>query len=107
MGQIQAIVNKHTIMGNFDKDIPILMDFIGDPLAKDLMMNRGAYAITNPAARDKIFYTALTTAYVAMKRGYKEGDRRFWNGSTQEITTRVDGGHDKSKLSQFLGWGKR
>lgn len=107
MGQVRAIVSKHSIMGNFDRDIPMLIDFLADTLARDLMVNRFDYEIRNVASRDRIYFVSLTTAYIVMKRGYKEGDKRFWKGSTQEITTRVDGQQKQGLLSRALGWGQK
>ena len=80
-------------MSNLNKDeIPMLMGFLGDTLARDLMINRVPYGIRTFASRDKIFFTALTTSFITMKRAYEEGDKRFWKGSVQEIQTTVSGG---------------
>ena len=104
IGQVQALVNKHSIMGNFDTDIPNLITFLNDSIVRDLMMNRDTYDVTNSAARDKIHMIALSTAYIVMKRGYKEGDKRFWKGSTQEIKTVVEAPTQRGKLARALGW---
>lgn len=107
VSQTRALVSQVTVMSNLSKyEIPNLMEFIGDTIAKDLMLNRVKYGIVNPAARDKIFYIALSCAFVCMKRGFEEGDRRFWKGSTQEITTRVDGQQKQGVISKLIGWGK-
>lgn len=108
IGQVQALVNKHSIMGNFDTDIPNLITFLNDSIVRDLMMNRVTYGLTNSAARDKIHMIALSTAYIVMKRGYKEGDKRFWKGSTQEIKTTIEANpQSRGKLARALGWGRR
>lgn len=107
IGITQAIVNQVTIMSNLSKnEVPMLIDFLGDTLAKDLMMNRVKYDIKTASARDKIFFTVLSSAFICMKRAYEEGDKRFWKGATQEITTRVEGQQKKSALSNVLGWKK-
>ena len=67
-------------------------------LAKDLMVNRYEYEIDSPSARDRIFFTALTTAFITMKRAFEEGDRRFWKGSVQEVKTTVDSPQRKKGL---------
>jgi len=104
IAQVQALVNQVTIMSNLDdNDIPILMDFLGDSLAKDLMLNRVNYEMTDAAARDKIFFEALSTTFVCLRRAYKEGDKRFWKGSQQEITTRVENGQKKGLLAGMWG----
>jgi hypothetical protein len=109
LGLIQTIVNQVTIMSNLEKtEVPVLMDFLGDTLAKDLMVNRIKYDIRTPSARDKIFFTALASAFICLKRAYQEGDRRFWKGTQQDIKTTVvsDGGR-KSMFSKFNPWGGR
>lgn len=107
LGQVQAIVNQVTVMSNLEPaEIPKLVDFLADTLARDLMVNRQHYGIENAAARDKIYFMSLTSAFICMKRANEEGERRFWKGSQQEITTRVDGlgGNRKGVLGKLLGW---
>lgn len=102
MGIIQSIVSQVTIMSNFTKnEIPMLMDFLGDTLARDLMMNRVTYDIKSPAARDKIYFTALSSSFICMKRAYEEGEKRFWKGSQQEIKTTVESNQKKGWLSSI------
>lgn len=107
IGQVQSVVSQVTIMSNFnEKDIPMMIDFLGDTLARDLMMNRIKYEIIDRSARDKIYFMALSTTFVTMKRALMEGDRRFWKGSQQEITTRIEGmpgGKRKGGLMGVLG----
>lgn len=96
IGQMQSVVSQNTIMGNLDKsEILALLDFLADTLAKDLMTNRINYDIKAGSARDKIYFSALTTAFVTMKRSSEEGERRFWKGSVQEVHTRVEGANKK------------
>lgn len=100
IGTIQSLVNQVSIMSNLDKqNISNLIDFIGDTLAKDLMMNTKKYGITSPTARDKIYFTAISTSFVTLKRAYEEGDKRFWKGSVQEIRTTND---SQKKQGGFL-----
>ena len=99
IGMIQAQVNKVTIMSNLNKDeIPVLIDFLGDTLARDLMINRIAYGIKSKSARDKIYFSALSMAYLTLKRCYEEGDKRFWKSSVQEIEQRVINNNSKQGL---------
>jgi len=92
LGLVQSVVSQVTIMSNLSKsEVPVLMDFLGDTLAKDLMMNRIVYEINSATVRDKIYFVALTTAFVTLKRAFEEGEKRFWRNSIQEITTRVEG----------------
>lgn len=107
LGQTQAIVNRVTVMSNLEaQEVANLMDFMADTLAKDLMVNRVLYQIGNPSARDRIFFEVLATAFMCLKRAADEGERRFWKGSQQEITTNIGGGQKpKGLLSKLVGWG--
>lgn len=108
IGQVQSIVNRVTILSNLnEKEVPILIDFLGDTIAKDLMVNRKAYEIESPATRDKIFFSAITTSFVCMKRSFNQGERIFWSKIQQEIKTIVEGQQKKDNwLSNIVGWGK-
>ena len=108
LGQAQAIVNRVTVMSNLEaRDIEALMDFLADTIAKDLMMNRVFYGVRNASARDRVFFEVLTSCFICMKRASEEGERRFWKGSQQEITTTIGGAQKKpGVLSKALGWGK-
>lgn len=93
IGIIQSIVNQVTVMSSLSKnEIPLLIDYLADVLAPDLMINRVPYGIKSFASRDKIFFMSLTTSFITMKRAYEEGisDKKFWRGSVQEITSRVE-----------------
>jgi hypothetical protein len=90
-------------MSNIEKnDIPVLIEFVADPLIKDLMINMRTYGIENPAVRDKIFYTVLSIIFISLKRAYEEGDRRFWKGSVQEIHSKVEAQKQKGGLLSML-----
>lgn len=105
IGMIQVVVNQVTIMSNLSKnEVPSLIDFLADTLAKDLMINCQRYDL-NPHDRDKVFFSVLSAAYICMKRAYEEGDKRFWKGSVQEINTNVISGQKKGLLSRLTGWG--
>ena len=108
IGIVQSLMNQVTVMSNINKqEIENLMGFQCDTLARDLMINRIDYGITSKASRDKIFYTALTSTYITLKRAFEEGDKRFWKGSVQEYRTTVDNGASKGKgmLSKLNPWG--
>lgn len=108
IGQVQTIVNQITIMSNFEsKDIPLLIDFLADTLAKDLMQNRKKYQIDNSAARDKIYYSVLSTAYITLKRALNNGERGFWKGSQQDIRQTIETGQQGKSLFSMLGWGNK
>lgn len=107
MGTIQTIVNQVTVMSNLDKhEIPALMDFLGDTLAKDLMINSVAYKL-NPHNRDRVYFAVLAAAFICMKRAYEEGDKRFWKGSVQEMNIKQEASQQqRGILSRISGWGK-
>jgi hypothetical protein len=108
IGQVQTVINQVTIMSNFeDKDIPLLVDFLGDTLSRDLMMNRVNYEISTPAARDKIYFAALAGSYICLKRALNNGERGFWKGSQQDIRQFIDSGQQSKGLFGFLGWGNK
>ena len=107
IGIVQSLVNQITVMSNLNKnEIPILIDFLGDTLARDLMVNRAAYDIKTFAARDKIYFTAISTAFVTLKRGYEEGDRRFWKGSQHEIRNIIEQDKKQGAMKSMMNMWK-
>ena len=109
IGQVQAIVNQTTIMRNFDRnEIQILVNYLAETLAKDLMINRVAYGIETKAARTKIYYVALSSAFICLKRAFEQGERGFWGRIQQEIKQYVEGGNSQGGFFQkLLGWGAK
>ena len=109
IGQVQSVVNQVAIMSSFDKnDIPKIIDFLGDTLSKDLMMNRVKYNITTAAARDKVYFSAISTTYITLKRAMNNGERSFWKGSQQDIRQFIEtGSQSKGLLGGLFGWGKK
>jgi hypothetical protein len=108
IGQTQSVVNQDTVMSNFEEEIPQIINLFADSLIKDLMMNRVIYDIKIPASRDKIISMATIYAYSCLRRAYEQGEKKFWKGSQQEITTRVEGMPKQNKgLSGLMGWNKR
>jgi hypothetical protein len=111
MGQVQAIVSQTTIMSNFDKreEIGILTEFLAETLAKDLMINRVSYGIRTQAARSKVYYISITSAYICLKRALSEGERRFWKGTEQNIRQIIEqpGQNSPGFFQKLLGFAKR
>ena len=109
MGIIQTIVSQVTIMSNLDvkKEIPILMDLLGDTLSKDLMVNCTRYNLS-PLDRDKVYSAALISSFICMKRAAETSisDKKFWRGSVQEISTRMEQPRQQGIFSKLTGWGK-
>lgn len=104
LGIISSCMNRNTIMSNLDEqEIANLMEFLADTLAQDLMMNRVNYAIKTTTARTKIFFSCLTSVFVVYKRGFEEGDKRFWKGTQQDITMRNEGSSQKKgMMNRFM-----
>lgn len=111
MGQVQAIVNQTTIMSNFDKreEVGILTEFLADTMAKDLMINRVSYGIKTQAARSKIYYISITSAYICLKRALSEGERRFWKGTEQNIRQIIEQPNASGPgfFQKLLGFGRK
>lgn len=110
IGELQTIVNQVTVMSALDKkEIPMIMEFLADTVAKDLMINGIRYNL-NPHDRDKVFFCILVSGFICMKRATTEGlsDKKFWRGSVQEITSKLEGSNSGKKgiLSRLMGWGK-
>lgn len=108
IGALQAVVNQVTVMSTLDKkEIPALMTFLSDTIARDLMINAQSYNL-NPHDRDKVFFNIVTSAFICMKRATNEGlsDKKFWRGSVQEITSKVEGSQKRGGLLGLIGWKK-
>lgn len=109
LAHVDSIVNQVTIMSNLsEKKINYLMLDFADSLIKHLMENRKYWQIPPPvdSNRTAIFSWAKNRAYICIHRSLEGDDKRFWKGSTQEITTRVDGQSNKNRFPRMLGWGK-
>lgn len=93
LGIIQSSVSQNTFMSNLEKkELPALTMFLADTVAKSLMMNRERFGIKNAVVRDEIFYIVVNTAYIAMKRPFEQGERKFWGRVQQDIRTEIVGG---------------
>lgn len=105
----QSIVSQVTVMSNLNIDeIAALRDYLADTLIKDLMINRKRYALKSENDRSRIVFITISTAFICMKRAFEEGDKRFWKGSQQEITTRVEGAKQgRSMFGKIMGWGQK
>jgi hypothetical protein len=102
IGQVQAIVNKVTIMSNLKENLIIgELEFLADTLCRDLMLNRIKYKITNKSSRDKIYFSALVLSFNTMRRSVDEGERRFWKGSVQEVKQTIETDQKRKGLFDF------
>lgn len=95
LGQVNSGANQVTIMSNLEEeDIyrRVVLPF-RDTINRDLMVNRVRYDIKPPAnnTRSVITNTCTNYVFITSRRGFEQGERKFWRGSQQEITTRVEG----------------
>lgn len=105
LGMMETIISQNTIMGRLDDgEIEALRNFLADTLARDLMVNRIKYGIVDMRTRDKIFFVAVGSAFICMKRSWKGGERSFWKGSQTDIHHRIS---QEGQKKGFLGWGKK
>jgi hypothetical protein len=108
IGIVQSIVNQVTIMSHLEQEeIEKLVDLLADTLVATLMVNRVRFGINSFSARNEIFFTAISTGYVCMKRAAQGGERRFLKGSVQEIKQHIESGGGRNRgglMSQFNPW---
>ena len=111
IGLTRSFVNKIHIMGTIDKiEKSGLLLNQAQTIQGELMINWKIYGIdkrNRNSTRSTISTAAMNICIVTANRALNEGDRRFWKGSTHEITTRMDQGSTKKGLmSRVMGWGK-
>lgn len=107
VGLLESTMNQDAIMSDLEeKKIDAIIDFLGDTLIKVLLRNSKDYGIKSDSTRDKIHYMVVVAALVTLHRANMGGERRFWKGSQQEITTRIEGSpKGKSFAQRLFGWG--
>lgn len=109
LGSVQTIVNRNTVLGNLDDGgVDSMRNYFAETLVKTLMMSQVKYEIKSNSAMEKIYGDAIELVQMCLTRAKDEGERRFWKGSQQEITTRIEGMNTKKKggmLGNVLGWG--
>jgi len=106
----RGIISQVTTLSNLEqKDIDTHRDYLGDTLAKLLMINRVRYQMKFPeSTRDMIYDTVIQKAVICMKRALSEGERRFWKGSQQEITMRNENKQQhQGGLTKLMGWANK
>jgi len=113
MSIMRSIVNRITFMSNLDEDhIERHMMFLGNTLIETLLQNKKQFGIQNDPDRDSIMLTCGSLAFMSLRRGFKEGDKRFFKGSTMEVayTNPVQGGgvpggaQQGSKINPMNWW---
>lgn len=110
IGQVQAIISQTTVLSNFDRraEIEMLVEYLADTMAKDLMVNRIKYGIKSASARDKAYFIAVSSSFICMKRAFEQGEKRFWKGSEQNIRQVIQSeAANPGFFQKLLGFGKR
>lgn len=110
ISQVQSLVSQIGIMSNLDRnEVSNLCVNAADILIKDLIINGFKYDIKNSADKDIIWGLVVNNIFLALKRAFQEGDRRFWKGSQQDVniknTSQAAG--QGSIFSKVLGWGNK
>lgn len=110
MGQTQAFMARNTVFTNLENEVPNMVEMFADTMIQDLMLNRRRYNVAGHpnATRSRILTGCTASAYFTMRRAYKEGDKRFWKGSVQEIHSRLEQSSKKTGLLNMLNpWKKQ
>lgn len=101
----KSLVNQDTIMSHFnEKQVKALINFNGQALIRDMLLNAPRYEL-KIYNKDKIHTMFMNLAYATAFRSNEGGERRFWKGSQQEITQRIEGINNQKKgfFSKLLG----
>lgn len=86
---LRSVVSQITIMSNITKkQYYQLMLRFSDEVITDLLTNTEEYGLKREN-RKAVKAMICNMANICILRAYEEGERRFWRGSTQEITTQV------------------
>lgn len=102
IGTVQSVVSQITVMSNVnEREVNMLMMSLSDALIRELMVNRVNYEIRSLSTSSKILHIAKTSAFLCLKRGYMEGEKRFLKGSQQEIRTEVVGQQKRFSLNPW------
>ena len=104
--QLQAAVSRNTFLTNLDeKNVFKITKLVARTLAIDLMINKKTYDIDSDTTCYIIHEICCIAAFTALNRPKGEGERKFWKGTQQEITTRMEnktGGSGKG-LGSLIG----
>lgn len=107
IGMVQSLMHRVTIMSSLkEREIGMLMLEVADSLNYILMLNRVNFEIKDQSSRISIHHNALMHVYVTLKRAENNGDRQFWKGSQQEITTRLESNAERNRslFSKATNW---
>jgi hypothetical protein len=108
LGLLSTTVSQNTVMSNVDdKGIGILMELNADTIVPLIMMNRQKYGIRDFSIATTIVNAYINKTYLTLRRPYEEGDRRFWKGSQQEITSTIRSDSQKKGILGLIGLGKK
>lgn len=104
LGMLSTTVSQNTVMSNVDeKGIGILIKLNADTLAQLIMMNRKNYGIKDHSIANMIYNAYINKTYLTLRRPFEEGDRRFWKGSQQEITSTIKSDTQRKGILGLIG----
>jgi len=83
MVDAEGVINQNTIMSNLnEKEISRIILALGDTLITKLLVGSEDWDIEDKDI-ETILFTIVNMAYIALKRGYGEGERRFLKTSVR------------------------
>jgi len=84
MIDIKSVVNQNTILSNLeDSDVRNIIIALGDTIIGKIMMRREDFSIDR-AEMSTIVLLVCNMSYMALKRGYIEGERKFLRTTIQQ-----------------------
>lgn len=113
MVDAEGLINQNTVMSNLtEKEIKRIVLQLGDTLLTKVMIKSTEWKIDDGDV-ETIIFTILNMAYIALKRGYMEGERRFLKTSVRSHETiRINPTQQEQNFSQAAPatrrgfWGK-
>ena len=87
MVDAEGIINQNTIMSNLTAaEIARIILELGDILLTKMLMESDEWAVEDSDI-ETIIFTILNMSYIALKRGFMEGERRFLKTSVRSHET--------------------
>ena len=102
----ENIVNQNTIMSNLsDEEISRIVIELGDTMIDKLEMEADNFEVQE-SDLNTILYSILNLAYISLKRGFMEGERRFLKTSvrsTEQVISRPPTSFEQPMQQQQRG----
>jgi hypothetical protein len=108
MMSLRSTVNRVGVMTNLDiGEVKALTYLLLDALSEDLMKNKTKYDIKSDEDRTTIITSAISLAYLCLKRPYEQGERKFLTHASQEQRITTSNQERKQGIMQkFIPWVK-